>query len=416
MAQVFSVQDVVGSPDRPTSLVASPLGDIQVLDVLSFAPWKQVSSSFTSWQGLEYIAGSGGCVSLSHPTVTSYLSLRDGDQCSSFDLLCSLKESGWQIASSGQRVPPFVPGGEKVMTLHRVTQRKSYLRCLLDIDRLFARGLTKLPHRDGDVFYSELFLADKPSSVLPLADRKEKPAAQAPAIEDKSSDVSSDGEMAPAKRGVVGSSDDEFAPAPREVVARRGARPAKQRRIAVADLDAELSSDGDQEDLAPPTEMAQVVQVPAPPVPVAAASSDPPVVAEDPEVFGPVVASEGGTVWFRGAPYVVLVYQLPAFVGGIKLARELRIDDECPQTYYDRVGVSCPLKASEHRDRLPCHRWRGLQMKRHKIFGDIDAVGFLGTWLNRACDCASKKEHMKFDPSPTAVVEYLLEHGFIKRA
>ena len=413
MAQVFSVQELVGQPDRPSSLVAAPVGDIQVLDVLSFAPFPQLSKSLTVWQGLEYVAGSGGCVSLSQPSslAASPLALRDGSAGSSFAMLCCLKESGWQVALSGQRVPPFVAGGDKIMTLDRAAQRKSYLLCLLDVDNLFARGLTQLLQRDGDLYYRDLLAADQPSTVLALADRKERPAPVA--LEDQSSDASSDAQVFGAPRDVVDSEVDEFVPASRDARARRGSKDKKRPRVAVADFDAEFARD-DVVAVAPPRDPMRVA--PPPPAPLPAVEAGAPVGLGDVEIFGPERVSVGSEVVFDGVRYVVLVDQLPLQVSGIRLERDLYLDRARPEKNYDRVGVTCPLTSDDHKDKLPCHRWRRLEGKQDTIFGNIDAVGFLGVWLNRACGCASKKEHMCVKPRPNEVVQYLLDHGFVKLA
>ena len=89
------------------------------------------------------------------------------------------------------------------------------------------------------------------------------------------------------------------------------------------------------------------------------------------EIFGPERGSVGSEVVFDGVRYVVLVDQLPLQVSGIRLERDLYVDRARPEKSYDRIGVTCPLTSDDHKDKLPCHRWRRLEGNRILVLGTL---------------------------------------------
>ena len=67
---------------------------------------------------------------------------------------------------------------------------------------------------------------------------------------------------------------------------------------------------------------------------------------------------------------------------------------------YQRIYVVCPLAAAEHRHHLPCRKYRALSASSGvEGLGALDAVAYLGAWIQAAPRFALRKQHVDFRPS-----------------
>ena len=97
-----------------------------------------------------------------------------GSQGTVFDLLLSLLGTGWSergLQVKSARLPPFQPGGEKILYYHVASKSisRNYLECLSKADTLFSKGVSGIHHFQIETYYKTLLDVDpnKASLVRP---------------------------------------------------------------------------------------------------------------------------------------------------------------------------------------------------------------------------------------------------------
>ena len=81
---------------------------------------------------------------------------------------------------------------------------------------------------------------------------------------------------------------------------------------------------------------------------------------------------------------------------------------------YHRIGITCPLSNSAHREARPCHRWRNISASQTARYGIVEAFGFLGAWAAHAPNCTCKGTHKEYTPDNAEIDAWLLAHGYIE--
>ena len=85
----------------------------------------------------------------------------DPAELSAFDLLVSLIDSGWSeraTAGKSKRLTPYRSDGEKLLFYDSCSKliSKPYLVCLLQADKLFAKGISEVHHFQPEMYYKAL--------------------------------------------------------------------------------------------------------------------------------------------------------------------------------------------------------------------------------------------------------------------
>lgn len=96
----------------------------------------------------------------------------------------------------------------------------------------------------------------------------------------------------------------------------------------------------------------------------------------------------------------------PDFILGVPIRLE-RVAPAGGRPPYQRLVVVCPLSHSEHADQRVCGTSRKLGGRCTERFGTVEAVGFLGAWIERARECPDRMSHMLHKPSPEEVETFL---------
>ena len=93
--------------------------------------------------------------------------------CTDFDLVLALGQGGWQVRQEkpSRKTIPYKPGAEKVWYYHRSTAKggitRKYLTALLQVEKLFAKGVKELFHFQPGGYYAAILQDNDPGKVLP---------------------------------------------------------------------------------------------------------------------------------------------------------------------------------------------------------------------------------------------------------
>ncbi len=142
---------------------------------------------------------------------------------------------------------------------------------------------------------------------------------------------------------------------------------------------------------------------------VAVAASAAPAAAREARVEEPVVGSAPARrsqrpliTHLEGVPVWEDVHGTPGSAGG-----------------YRRFFVRCPLAGGAHEmggQCGPCAKRRGTGPAQTAGIGPMEPFAYLGVWLRRASDFASRGEHVRYRPSPDTVAAYARERGWLEEA
>ena len=78
-----------------------------------------------------------------------------------FGLLIKLLQDGWRergFATKTGRLPPYTPGGERILVYHTGSPNVSrlYLECLWSAEELFSKGVREIHHFQSEMYYRTL--------------------------------------------------------------------------------------------------------------------------------------------------------------------------------------------------------------------------------------------------------------------
>ena len=112
MIQRFSVASAVRQADSLTSMRVFAFGDVEIVDSLNLAPWKDTSSKLLCWNSV-LESTCPNCLELGSPVLASAMHQnRLSDSYPAFLMLCDLKRNSWE-ACFDKNLPPFRADGEK---------------------------------------------------------------------------------------------------------------------------------------------------------------------------------------------------------------------------------------------------------------------------------------------------------------
>ena len=118
-----------------------PEGDAEVVDAFTLSTWWSMFETLRSWAyaGRSDVCACWALRDKSDPKAA--FSSAAGASVPALISLQQLASQNWKVVDD---VKEHVPGGPKELVLTGICKRKSYLRCLLALGRLFDRGLGRL--------------------------------------------------------------------------------------------------------------------------------------------------------------------------------------------------------------------------------------------------------------------------------
>lgn len=324
--------------------------------------------------------------------------------CPAFAMLLDLRRRGWHVvdAREGNRHDDME---EKTLVLRGVVRRKSYLRCLLTFETLQGQGMGSLSIGEHELYYKCMLLIGDKATVMPgmlvrdyrkaLVDGgfSDKDLGNAPAI--------ADGDLLPP-----------VAELPAALAIEYGAflddGDFGQAEVEEEDVDGELANQGalghGAHGVGHGGAIEDGVGANDPPAPPSSPSSDS---SSSSDV---VAAGNDGLRPFKRARDD----NLPDTIEGVPVREEVYNEsgDRGPQRYH-RLIVKCPLSDSMHAGGAPCQKSRNMGPEQTRYFGKKEVIGYLGVWLMRASECASRADHTRYRPSAAEVEAYLVDRGMM---
>ena len=89
---------------------------------------------------------------------------------------------------------------------------------------------------------------------------------------------------------------------------------------------------------------------------------------------------------------------------GVEVVQDIHLHPGEPG-HYIRLSVNCPQCAAGHPD---CGKRRNIGEAQCRNFGQVEPLGFIGVWLERANSFADKASHLKFTPSLADIRSFLI--------
>eukprot|EP00971_Amphidinium_carterae_P062168 1230744-Amphidinium_carterae.1 len=158
---VQSYEVMLGS-DPDTWLQITRSGDPELVDGFTLVPWAVVSKTLRRWKCREAMAGTTYDV-VSQPVIAAKEDFAVTDpNVSAFSLLAALRAKGWK---SG-RIECHTRDTDRVLVMEGVTQRKHYLRVLLQLPELYQK-VEQIYVQQHDMYYYCLLHLEDISQVKP---------------------------------------------------------------------------------------------------------------------------------------------------------------------------------------------------------------------------------------------------------
>jgi hypothetical protein len=404
----------------PPTLQVFMEGDAECIDAASLGTATTLASS--SWRYTAVRRSDvHGCLEIASPVLLSDRGWNfRSPEYPVFLMLQQLVSLGWQLID--EAVVPYTPGGAKrLLRLHAV-QARNYFRCALDIDRLCSEGLRALPPGQSDAFYRCAWgLVNKADLVPGLP-----ASAYLLMLKDVDPSVHSLALLAP----VV----EQGGPAALALEDADDAEPIGQALVLVA-----VGAPSIDDDDVPRNclggfggvlEMLPIVLT----IPPAPPSDDPAVLLLEPEPSDAVSSSSSSSdtdsdnQLIEDEPmdrldggglvvYTVLIDDTTiTHIHGMKLQDDLFISKSGLHDPYLRLGVHCPQRHGCHKvdgKAHSCHKWRNISERLTARYGRLEAIGFLGCWVELTHTFEGQRSHVKCRPSQQQIDEWLLAHGYI---
>jgi len=253
---------------------------------------------------------------------------------------------------------------------------RHYLQCLVDIDKIWQRGLTMLSSQQPALYYQCVLAAAAPCAV----------ATNKSDVYYKSL-LGSDAEPVPIKDIDSDSSDPVLpsGPIPAKKPRLGTARASMSQLTSVPDTPKQQVDSGHaaHEVAAAPSEAAK--QNSMDPVPHSEGLSDDMPIAMDTEVDAVYVP------WPTGQLVTVDCHLRPGDVG-----------------HYKRLLIKCPLTGCTHFGHNVCQKYRSLSHAHMATFGPREPEAYLIAWAEAASSFTDRASHMRHRPSIAAVREVIV--------
>jgi hypothetical protein len=396
------------------SLDVYPDGDPVVVDATQIAGIRELHTHLNIWKerGLSDV---GGCTELRMPI---HFRLQDWpDTVRGFplyEMFQMLADQGW---SKGDRSEAHEPNSlNKIMDVPRnCVAIKAYYRCLLTLQRLFDAGLPQLHTKQTGAYYELCLRSNQKALILPGRPATEYNALLqidgtngiglleidnvgliALGIQDGLDDDDMDGGVIvgglvlgpqpppqPLMDAAVGSATPlavgPATPLASHVVSVQhpSSTPSVQqhgREVVIEFSDSDSSEEGLSNE--PPSSSSGSV----PPVPI--------------PLFGPPAPDS-----------------YPEFLCGVRVCLETTNPSNAAP--YNRLVVTCPLSSSSHKGKWGCQKSRILSGKSTSRFGNIEAAGYLGAWLENASKHGAREGHMSFAPTDMETEAFLRKENLL---
>eukprot|EP00971_Amphidinium_carterae_P348029 6490282-Amphidinium_carterae.1 len=328
-----------------TYLQVKPCGYPELVDGFTLVPWTVASRTLLHWKTKESMDGTVYTV-LREPVIASKVDFEVTDpNVSAYRLLAALRAGGWKSGTLEQHTR----GSEKLVVMDGVTQRKNYLRVLLQLPTLFERieHISVLQH---DLYYYCLLHLQDISQV--------KPRLRVKDYKQLLEHASVGCPLSVAAEIVVATEQEDF----------------EIEGMAADDEDDEVEAAPEGED---------------PTLPEEQHAED---VEEDTHAARQSLSALG----------------YPEMVEGERLYLDFNMREN-----YARVCVQCPLRSSEHNHRLACKKYRGISDSQKVNFGDKEPIAYLGVWIRHARQSTTRETHVKYNPPLNLVRDYAREHGWM---
>lgn len=396
--QVFNIwQGAALRPGEPPPerLDVFTEGTPTVMDAFAIGPWLDISQHMQVWGNLRASTTLDGAYTLSAPRL-AHDRPDWGPQCRdypAFLMMRALRRLGWRVEQD--REAPHTPGqNAKTFSIKGLLVRKSYLRCLLTIDTLFEKGLESLYCRQHELYYTAILRLEDKQSIQPgllVRDYNALLEGGGVKLEQLDEPVPMEPlELPAALEFELGLAGDEWGDdAPHHVGGDGG-----------------HGGDGDLPPAPPPAP-------PPPPAPGGGRSSDS---SASSSRDGDSGSDGGGEVEIGAAPRFKRIRDdLPTHVEGVAISEQIFNEENDPQRHarYHKLTVDCPLSSCQHSGLRACTKSRVLGEAQTRNFGRLEVIGYLGRWLQRASEFASRDLHMAYRPTTAEIETYLQEAGLL---
>ena len=361
-------------------LTIFPAGGPEIADLFVLTGNCRQVPAWTQWQ--KTLSDTSGCLHLSGkaPATTREWDLLSlGYPC--YMMLLQLKDAGWTLVGperAGQE--EHTEDAPKIFSIHGISQRKSYLRCLCMFSALQAKGLKSLPKNAHEVYYRAVLCADSPGNVnhkgpdkalrQAIADAGDIVHGRLPGLAEHSWHCAGDADDE--------GDDDMFAGVPAPALELPQPGPARQEAI---------NDDGAKSN----ESRARTSSI---------SSSSPTISTSTSDAESQCHSSDEGV---RGASSVA-----PAALDSQRRARlaprmidwqPARVDFHAPRGYC-RLGVRCPEPSHHAGPKRECYKWRNIgETQSMGLEGIAGPVAYLRCWLRAAPSFTDRASHIALKPT-----------------